>query len=166
MTLLLLSGRPGAGKTEVCNWLARHRGFIHVETDADWGQWGPLVCGSESPEVAVVTRDRARDLGPKVVIEWGFKVGLLGCVRQLQATGFDAWWLDADEEGARQGYMRRHGNSPVAMAAYWAQVMDIQAAWPELEFLYRDHIIRTVTSGPTYLPCAEIASAILPDAGE
>lgn len=166
MTLLLMSGRPGAGKTEVGNWLARHRGFIHVETDADWGTWGPLLCGSQSPEATAETRDRARALGPKVVIEWGFKVGLLRCVRHLQAAGFEAWWLDGDEEAARQGYMRRRGNSQTVMAAYWAQTTDIQAARSELEFFYGDHIIRTVTSGPTYLPYAEIASIMLPDAEE
>jgi hypothetical protein len=164
MTLLLLSGCPGVGKTEMGNWLVEHRGFIHVETDAEWGTWGPLVCSSQSPEAAAETRERARALGPNVVIEWGFKVGLLGCVRQLQDAGFDAWWLDGDEEAARQGYMKRRGNSPAVMAAYWAQTRDIQAARLELESFYGDHIIRTVASGPTYLPYAEIASIMLPHA--
>ena len=33
MTLLLISGRPGAGKTEFCRWLRDTYNFIHVDTD-------------------------------------------------------------------------------------------------------------------------------------
>jgi hypothetical protein len=56
------------------------------------------------------------------------------------------------------------------MGAYWAQAKAIQQAWPELERFYGDdHIIRTVTSGPTgpeYLTCAQIVSVMLPDDAE
>jgi hypothetical protein len=78
MALVLLSGRPGAGKTGFASWLAGRRGFVYVETDAEWGIWGPLVC-VQSLEAAFVTRNLARALGPNVVIEWGFKVASLGC---------------------------------------------------------------------------------------
>ena len=37
-------------------------------------------------------------------------------------------------------------------------------AWPKLERFYGDHIIGTVTSGPTYMPFAEIASTLYRDA--
>src|SRR5207245_2900677 len=84
MTLVLLSGRPGAGKTAFSSWLAAQRGFAHVETDA----------------------------------EWGVKVAHLGCVRQLRAAGFDAWWLDGEEAAARQSYISRQGDSAGVMAAY------------------------------------------------
>jgi hypothetical protein len=117
MTLVLLSGRPGAGKTAFSSWLAAQRGFVHVETDAEWSKWGPLVC-VQSPEAAVATRNLARALGPNVVIEWGFKVAHLGCVRQLRAAGFDAWWLDGEEAAARQSYISRQGDSAGVMAAY------------------------------------------------
>jgi len=30
-----------------------------------------------------------------------------------------------------------------------------------LEYFYGDHVVRTVTSGPTYRPCAEIVSIML-----
>jgi hypothetical protein len=42
--------------------------------------------------------------------------------------------------------------------------LDLQ--WPELESFYGDHVVHTVTSGPTYLPCAEIVSITLPDDAE
>jgi hypothetical protein len=105
MTLLLLSGRPGAGKTKVGNWLREHRDFIRIETDdpAEWETWGPLLCGSQSPKDAAKVRDNALDLGENVVIEWGFLIQYFGCVRELRHAGFDAWWLDGDEEALRQG---------------------------------------------------------------
>ena len=53
---------------------------------------------------------------------------------------------------------------------YQAQVPAIERAWPQLESFYGDdHIIRTVTSGPTgpeYLTCAQIVSIMLPDDAE
>ncbi len=128
----------------------------------EWSKWGPLVCG-QNLEAAVATRNLARALGPNVVIEWGFRVALLGCVRHLRAAGFDAWWLDGEEVAARQGYISRRGNSTGVMAAYRVQVEEIREAWPRLERFYGCQIIRTVTSGPTYMPFDEIASIMFPD---
>ena len=164
MALVLLSGRPGAGKTDFCCWLAAQHDFAHVETDSQWSAWAPLL-GVQSIQAATETCNRARDLGPNVVVEWGFKVAYLGCVRLLRDAGFDAWWLDGEEEAARQGYIARHGGSSAAMDAYRLQVEEIQEAWPELKRFYGDHIIRTVTSGPTYTPFADIAYAMFPDLG-
>ncbi len=39
MALVLLSGRPGAGKTEFGKWVAAERGHVHIETDAEWSTW-------------------------------------------------------------------------------------------------------------------------------
>lgn len=169
VTLLLLSGRPGAGKTEVGKWLAERCGFTHIETDTDAGlrTLNELLGGDQTPQ----------GLGENVVIEWGFMIQDFdsGYVRQLRDAGFDAWWLDGDEEAARQGYMMsRQHLSPEklrqAVIAYQAQVPAIERAWPQLESFYGDdHIIRTVTSGPTgpeYLTCAQIVSIMLPDDAE
>jgi len=76
-------------------------------------------------------------------------------------VGFDAWWLDGDEAAARQGYIDRRGHSPEVMAAYLVQVEAIKAAWPQLERFYGDHIIRTVTAGPTYMPFDDVLSVML-----
>jgi broad-specificity NMP kinase len=92
MTLLVLSGRPGAGKTEVGKWLASRRDFTHVETDvpADWEDWWQLLCGSQNPKVAAEVVAKVPALGSEVVIEWGFKVELLDRVHPLRDAGFDA----------------------------------------------------------------------------
>src|ERR1700682_5495013 len=104
MTLLLLSGRPGAGKTEVGKWLEEQHGFRHIETDTAAGlrTLNELLGGVQTPQ----------GLGENVVIEWGFMIQYFdsGYVRQLRDAGFDAWWLDGDEQAARQRYMesRQH----------------------------------------------------------
>ncbi|HET9081111.1 MAG TPA: AAA family ATPase [Trebonia sp.] len=162
MTLVLLSGRPGAGKTEFCKWLASECGFACVETDAE-SRWRSLLQASSSPEKAAEAYNRARDLGPKVVIEWGFPVSALDCVRQLRTAGFDAWWFDGEESGAREGYIQRRGCSPSVMRDYSAQVQTIEARLPEIEHFYGDHVIRTVSTGRAYKTSDEIASIMFPD---
>ncbi|HTX95066.1 MAG TPA: hypothetical protein VME67_09565 [Mycobacterium sp.] len=165
MTLILLSGRPGSGKTEVGKWLAENRGFIHIETDtyAGLATLNGLLGGFQCPGGAAVVHDRARALGEKVVIEWGFRPKTeFHFVRQLRLAGFDPWWLDRNEKAARQGYMEAKGDS-APMHLYWEQVNAIEAAWPKLEKFYGDHIIRTVSPGATALTVEQIASRMLPD---
>lgn len=140
--------------------MAAERGYVYIETDDEWSTWGQLLC-VQSHEQAVVARNRVRALGPNVLIEWGFAVQLLNCVRRLRIVGFDAWWLDGDETATRQGYIERRGNAPDTMKLYQLQVDGIQGAWPKLERFYGGHIICNVSPGPTYVPLDEIASTIL-----
>jgi hypothetical protein len=160
MALVLLSGRPGSGKTTFGRWLTQERGFIHVETDSEWSTWGPMLCVQDLQQ-ALKTRNRARALGANVMVEWGFKVALLGSVRLLRTAGFDAWWFDGDEVAARQGYVRRRGGSAAVMAAYQLQVDEIGAARRELQHFYRDHLIESVSPGPTYMSPEDIEQIML-----
>ena len=138
------------------------RDFVHVNTDSEWTTWAPLL-GVRDIEKAAATRDRAQQIGPRVVIEWGFKVAYLPCVRMLRDAGFDAWWFDGEEAAARQGYISRHDDSPPVMAAYLDQANEIQAAWPELQSFYGNQVVRTVTACPTYMPFTEIFSLMFPN---
>ncbi len=159
MPLILLSGRPGAGKTEFGEWLAAMHGFVHIDTDkqmAEWGRWLSV----QDVNQAIATRNHARSLGPNVVIEWGFRVEYLDHVKLLRLAQFDTWWFDGDEAGLRQSYIQRRGSSPGVMMAYDSQLEAIQKAWTRLEPFYRGKVIRTVTAGPAYMACDEIASAM------
>src|SRR5438270_13699008 len=126
MALVLLSGRPGAGKSEYAAWLAEWHGFVQVETDEEWPVWGSLLCDDRLATAYAVER-KARALGENVIVEWGFRVQLLGRMKQLRDVGFDTWWFDGDEAACRAGYIRRRGSEPDTMRAYWAQVNGIQA---------------------------------------
>ena len=110
---------------------------------------------------ATESRDRALALGRDVVIEWGFVPRLLPSVRWLQSAGFECWWFDGDDQAARQGHIARRGDTPPTMDAYSRQIDAIEAIRPELEEFYGDHIIRTVSSGPSYMDPEEIASIML-----
>ena len=104
VTLLLISGRPGAGKTEFCRWLQDTYNFIHVDTDAR-----PQILYSLVVQTAIeaqATKEYMLGLGSDVVVEWGFIPDFLGSVRLLKLVGFDAWWFDADEATARELWRR------------------------------------------------------------
>lgn len=157
MRLILLSGRPGTGKTAYGEWLVENLGYAHIDSDSLWDEWGSrLIVGTL--DEAIATRNYARQLGEKVVIEWGFKVALLNSVRLLRTADFETWWFDGDESAARHGYMQRRGDSAPVMAAYQVQTSEINDAWPKLQKFYGDHIIRTVEQRPTYKTFDEIAS--------
>ena len=88
MKLLLLSGRPEAGKTRspngsksnvVSNGLRR--------TKRPFGRsGGRCLCNSHRPGVASATRAKAEALGEQVVIEWGFVADLIFAASAIFGT--------------------------------------------------------------------------------
>jgi hypothetical protein len=167
MTHLLLSGRPGAGKTHIGKWLKELHGFRHLETDAEPQTLNDLLNGVQSPQ----------SLGDNVVVEWGFAIGDFdkGLVHKLFGMGFDAWWLDGDERTCHRQYLaaKQHlapADLERAEIAYRIQASAIQEAWPRLHPFYGDdRIICTVTVGPTgpeNLTREQIVSLMLADDDE
>lgn len=161
MTLLLLSGRPGSGKTEYSGRLVQI-GFVAIETDErpDW------LARLQVPSLdqAVSVRNEAKSLGPNVVIEWGYPPELLPSVRLLKTAGFAAWWLDGDPMSLVESYKRRWSvDDPMQPGQpYRLQKDRIDAAWPGLEKFYGpSRILRTVEEGPTYMTFDRFCSAIL-----
>ena len=161
VTPVLLAGRPGTGKTAYGQWLAQERGFVHIETDTDWRDWLPLLSG---PDVnhARAAFNKACSLGPKVIIEWGFPLQYLPCVRRLRNVGFDCWWFDGDEPTARSYYLERRSGSLAALPPYELQTAAIEANWAALERFYKLHIIKTVPGGSRHMPFEMIGSLMFP----
>ena len=120
--MLLISGQPGAGKSSFCRWLANQHGYVHVETDVEWAQWGPYL-GASDLASARDARNQIRLLGPDVAFEWGFSPELLPRVKQLAMMGLERWWFRADE------------------LAYQAQIARIEGNWSRIEAVYRDRIL-------------------------
>jgi hypothetical protein len=156
--LLLISGRPGAGRTEFCRWLRDTYNFIHVDTDTRPQILYRLVV--QTAIEAQATKEYMLGLGSDVVVDWGFIPDFLGSVRLLKLVGFDAWWFDADEATARELWRRARGGSP-SMAPYLAQTKRIRQAWPKLSKFYGDHIVQALEPGPTYTEFDAIAARIL-----
>jgi len=158
MSLLLISGRPGAGKSEFCRWLAAHRDFVHIETDVEWSPWGQLAAAAGAGTAATL-RDMALAAGPNVALEWGMRMEYLGRVVDLKEVGFEPWWFDGDEPAARIGWVRAH--SEAGIRAYEIQRDSIAAHAAAIETVFGDRTIRTISSGASYLPPEQIAQIIL-----
>jgi hypothetical protein len=158
VALLLISGRPGAGKTAFCRWLHSRRNYVHVETDLPNTLSGRLAV--QNALEAQATKEYALNLGDDVVVEWGFPPRYLLSVRLLKYVGFDAWWFDADEATARELWRKARGGSP-PMQPYLLQTQQIQEAWPRLNKFYGDHILRTVEPGPSYIGFDAIAARLI-----
>jgi hypothetical protein len=158
VSLLLISGRPGAGKSEFCRWLAAHRGFVHIETDVQWSPWGELAA-TAGASTAGALRDLALDAGPNLALEWGMRMEYLGRVLDLKEVGFEPWWFDGHEPAARFGWIRAHGEAGIR--AYEIQRDSIATHAAVVETVFRDRIIRTVSDGPIYLPPEQIAQIVL-----
>lgn len=159
MNLLLVSGWPGAGKTVFGQWPAANRGFVHVETDAQ-PNWISILSARDL-QAAASARNRMCELGPEVVIEWGFVVSLLPCIRLLRTVGFDCWWFDGDHDAALDGYVQRRGRSPSTLATYQRQTSEITAAWARISAFYGDRVVHTVAAEGARAPFPELANRIL-----
>lgn len=74
MTLLLIAGLPGAGKSEYCKWLDRDHGHQRVEFDVQAQlrtSFAGLIGASGNAARARDAVRRLSELGPSVVLEWG-----------------------------------------------------------------------------------------------
>jgi hypothetical protein len=160
VTLLLISGRPGAGKSRFCQWLATDRGFVHIETDlpTQWAKWSRFLGGCTLASAKELSRDLRR-INRDVAFEWGFAPDAIDCIGLFRKAGFEPWWFDGDDEAAWQGYQQREG--PVNPEAYELQVERIQKSWKAIEREFRGPIIQNVSAGPIYLPSEEVAGRIL-----
>jgi hypothetical protein len=157
--LLLISGRPGTGKSEFCRWLAENRGFTHIEVDSDPDRWGRYLEQGTLAVARELSRDLRRSVGRDVAFEWGFPPGMLDRVGLLRKVGFEPWWFDGDPVAARQGYEHRQG--PINPADHESQLEAIRKSWKAIEREFDGRIIQNVSPGPTYLPPEEVAAIIL-----
>jgi hypothetical protein len=152
--IILVAGIPGTGKSIFCAWLAREKGFIHLEFD-------DLLEGKGSSEnlslIAVLKStgprsfmDALKRSGRRTAIEWGFHPADLPRVRELISAGAEGWWFDGDRAAAREAYKEAKGAAH--FPAFDQQLTRVEGAWDEISKLFRSRILRVVGPGPSHVP--------------
>ena len=160
LTVLLIAGRPGAGKSEFCRWLRDNRGYVHVETDKE-PDWILLALGARDGSPTPLL-ERLQQVGPDVAFEWGMRMEFLGAVPALVPLGVEPWWFDGEEPAAREGWLMAHGEA--GLPAYEIQRDAIAAHRLQIEQVFQGRIVGTVSAGPTYLDSEVLASLVLGEA--
>src|SRR5438093_949094 len=107
--ILLLSGLPGSGKSSFARWLAKSKGYVHLDFDH-----GDLEkqCLHRLFDEFVFSRSEQfianlLEIEEPVCLDWGFPPRLLPIVHRLADAGVGIWWFDADPDVAKKHFLRR-----------------------------------------------------------
>lgn len=155
--LILLSGIPASGKSSYGQWLAREKGFLHLDVEKNG------VLAKAGLEPVFHETFQSRDVMPfvrtlrsrerHVAVDWGFPPHCLWVIQALGRAGVDLWWFDGDREAARKAFLKR---GTVAVANLDRQMGAIERAWPDIASTFGTHILRTVAAGPSYLAWSDV----------
>jgi hypothetical protein len=184
---LLIAGIPATGKSRFGKWLARAKGFEHIDIELcdrepdSWGyhglrkEWNEFCGGSDRDKLPRTLEGRASS----VVLNWGFPPNplTLSCVSALKAGGVSLWWFDGDPDAARKQFelrarQRLHLSSlrPRRIAKelefFDNQCNSILNYWSLIEPLFRGRIITTLRPDGTFMENEEIFSKIVGAADE
>jgi hypothetical protein len=123
--VLLLSGLPATGKSEFGRHLAREHGFAHYDLECYPRGWPhpELKQTWDSDRKAFVVQLRQNH--DRVVLDWGFPVGYLPWVEQLQDQNVRLIWFDGDVNRARERFVQRGG---IEGSQFDKQIREIQQA--------------------------------------
>lgn len=154
--VLLLSGIPGSGKSTFGRWLQEHRGFVHVDMEADgldthglrqaWQQF------LGDPSSRVFCR-QLFSLPRPVALDWGFPVTCLPLVGALQQQGVRAWWFTGDRLFARMNFQNAKGSDP---RPFDCQYANISAHWSAISPVFGDRVVRIVREDGSCVACDEV----------
>ncbi len=153
---LIISGVPCCGKTHFGDWLRDQHGHTHVNLEGRRTATGvveaPHMYGTLPRWVALLASD--------VVATWGFPPNsqCIAIVQQFRELGFTPWWFAASYDIARQRYIAREGQQ-AAQQLFDPQVARLQEAKPQLDALYVDHSVETLTANG-YAPEEQIYGII------
>jgi hypothetical protein len=148
---ILVAGIPGSGKTSYCSWLEREKGLLHLDID-ELSKESGIDLKLELLECLRHSAGRflkvIAAIEQPIALDWGFPTALLGLVHCLNLNGFAIWWFDGDREAARESFLRR---GTVAVAAFDAQMKAIEEHWQQIQDVFDENLIHTVSAGPAYL---------------
>jgi hypothetical protein len=162
---LLISGIPASGKSTFCRWLEEEKGFLHLNVEEDGvldrqglaAEWLPLFGASASAAPFIEALEKFKR---PVVIDWGFPPEYLDAVRKLSEGGVMLWWFAADWAVARRKFAER-GSRKGPIEAFDIQIRKIEAALPEINAVFRSHVVYALPSTGIYTPREEIWKSML-----
>ena len=135
---ILIAGVPGTGKSTFARWLVSEHGYTRCPS------------GEEPGANFLQDIDEGRRESDKVVIDWGFPLGMLNTVRSLIASGVEHWWFDGDREAALEAFLARTGH-PATKAAWDVQLANIEAHWNDLVSTFEGRMLDVISPGPVHL---------------
>ena len=108
--LLLLTGIPATGKTEMGRFLEREHGFVHMDMEEFLMAPPPK---SHADTLRLIERQRTS--GKDNVVTWGFMPGQdEPTIRAIQKMGFRMAWFDGDRNAAHRVF-RQRGHPPIQL---------------------------------------------------
>ena len=159
----LVSGIPASGKSTFGRWLQEKKGFLHLDVEID-GEldrhglataWNNLFGAGAS---AFAFLGALEEFKRPVVIDWGFLPECLDTVRKLSEGGVMLWWFAADWAVARRKFKQR--GYPYVQD-FDVQLRKIEAALPEINAVFRSHVVYALPSTGIYTPPDQIWESML-----
>ena len=161
----LISGIPASGKSTFCRWLEQKKGFLHLDVEEPGAlerhdlatSWQALLRdgGSASPFLEALEKFKR-----PVVLDWGFPPKHLPAVRKLFDGEVMLWCFAADWAVARRKFVER-GGTKGPVETFDIQIREIEAALPEINALFRSHVVYALPSTGIYTPPSEIWKSML-----
>ena len=149
--LALVAGIPGCGKTTFMQWLAREKGYFHLdmergglEKEGFRDAWNKFVGDVSQNEFFNQLKARYS----RIVLDWNFNPAALELVRIVQQRGFQLWWFEGDRLAARRSFIKRGTES---VDNFDCQVGKQCAAWKSIEPMVGRRLIRTLTARGIFL---------------
>lgn len=106
MKLLLITGVPGTGKTEISDYLRDKHNFTHLDREIT-NPW-PKTLEARIEWVKSQVKSHATS-GKSIVISWGFMPGYDDKeIKQIRNLGFSLIWFDGNRPAARQAFIKRN----------------------------------------------------------
>lgn len=164
--LLLVSGVPCTGKSLLGSYLARERGYIHIDAERDHGadfdragihrEWDEFL----NTGLGQAFVDAAARLGKPIVLNWGMPMNFLPIGPALQAAGMEAWWLYADRAAARSAFIKREEKKPererIPVGCFDAQMDKIEERWPQIQEIFGKNILQGLRPDGSQRPAEEL----------
>lgn len=152
---ILLSGPPGTGKTHLGDWLAKQRGFLHLDMEK-WPETFPKEAWDRGHMEAFVSQLDER--GENAVLTWGFPPSFLPLVQGMRDAEIVPFWLDAPLLFCRKNWKPEVGQSD---DTFTQQIAEIVKAWEELSQFYANFSLSVADMTFTHFPEEVIVDKML-----